>query len=65
MLNVIALSIAAVGFAAIAAFNVALRTWRGFWNGTPRAYWIHLALLYSLSAFSLCLAFRTLIISPK
>ena len=65
MLNVIALSIAAVGFAAIAAYNIALRTWRGLWNGTPRTYWIHLALLYSLSAFSLCLAFRTLIISPE
>jgi hypothetical protein len=65
MLNVIALSIAAVGFAAIAAYNVALRTWGGIWNGTPRAYWIHLAVLYSLSAFSSCLAFRTLIISPN
>ena len=65
MLNVIALSIAATGFAAIAAYNVALRTWSGIWNGTPRAYWIHLAFLYSLSAFSLCLAFRTLIIPPE
>ena len=65
MLNVVALSIAAVGFAAIAAYIIGLRTWRGLWNGTPRTYWIHLALLYSLSAFSLCLAFRTLIISPE
>ena len=64
MLNVIALSIAAAGFAAIAAYNVALGVWGGLWNGTPRAYWIHLAFLYSLSAISLCLAFRTLIISP-
>jgi hypothetical protein len=65
MLNVIALSIAAVGFAAIAAYNVALVTWRGVWNGTPRAYWIHLALLYSLSAFSLSLAFKQLLIPAE
>ena len=65
MLNVIALSIAAVGFATIAAYNVALRTCGRLGNGTPRAYWIHLAFLYSLSAFSLCLAFRALIISSS
>lgn len=63
MLYVIALSIAAVGFAAIAAYNVALRTWGGLWEGTPGAYWVHLAFLYSLSAFSLCLAFTTLVVS--
>ena len=65
MLNVIALSIASVGFATIAAYNVALRAYGRPLNGTPRAYWVHLAFLYSLSAFSLCLAFRTLIISPN
>jgi len=65
MLHVIALSIAAVGFAAIAAYNIAVRAWSGLWNGTPRTYWIHLAFLYSLSALSLCLAFRTLIIPPE
>ena len=64
MLHVIALSIAAVGFAAIAAYNVALRAWGGLWNGTPRTYWMHLAFLYSLSAVSLCLAFRTLVVAP-
>ena len=64
MLNVIALSVAAVGFAAIAAYNIGLKAWGGLWNGTPRTYWMHLALLYNLSAFSLCLAFRTLVIPP-
>ena len=64
MINIIALSIAAVGFAAIAAYNVALRTWGGIWSGTPRSFWIHLAFLYTLSAFSLCLAVKALIVPP-
>jgi hypothetical protein len=64
MLNVIALSIAAEGFAIIAAYNVAVRTWRGIWDETPRTYWFHLAFLYSLSAFCLGLAFRSMVVSP-
>jgi len=64
MFNVIALSIAAEGFAAIAAYNIALLAWRGIYSGTPRAYWIHLTFLYSLSAFSLGLAFKEIIVAP-
>ena len=62
MLNVIALSIAAEGFAIIAAYNVAIRIWRGIWDGSPRVYWLHLAFLYGMSAFSLGLAFRSLVV---
>ena len=64
MFNVIALSIAAEGFAVIAAYNVALVAWRGIWHGTPRAFWIHLAFLYGLSAFSMGLAFKEVIVAP-
>jgi hypothetical protein len=64
MFNVIALSVAATGFAAIAAYNVARKAWRGIYEGTPRAYWIHLAFLYSLSIVSLSLALEEMIVAP-